>query len=142
MTSQSPPREAPYPLQRHLGFRVTDWRIDYCRLELPLQGFLMNRQGIPHGGIHATLMDTAMGFSGCFSDDPERPRYAMTLNLSVNFLGLPEGDLLITQAWRTGGGQSTFFADAKVTDEHQTVLASATGVFRYRKKFTKGPTHG
>ena len=30
----------------------------------------------------------------------------MTLNLSVNFLGLPEGDLLITQAWRTGGGQS------------------------------------
>ena len=130
MTSQSPPRETPYPLQRHLGFRVTDWRIDYCRLELPLQGFLMNRQGIPHGGIHATLMDTAMGFSGCFSDDPERPRYAMTLNLSVNFLGLPEGDLLITQAWRTGGGQSTFFADAKVTDEHQTVLASATGVFR------------
>ena len=39
-------------------------------------------------------------------------------------------------------GQSTFFADAKVTDEHQTVLASATGVFRYRKKFTKGPNHG
>ena len=61
---------------------------------------------------------------------------------SVNFLGLPEGDLLITQAWRTGGGQSTFFADAKVTDENQTVLASATGVFRYRKKFTKGPNHG
>ena len=56
--------EDAYPLQRHLGFAVTGWQADYARIELPLTEVLMNRQGLPHGGVHATLLDTAMGLCG------------------------------------------------------------------------------
>ena len=126
------PDERPYPLQRHLGFVLADWSEDYCRLELPLADFLMNRQGIPHGGVYATLADTAMGYAGCFAPQGTPPRLAMTLNLNVNYLAQSKGEMLIATARRTGGGHKTFFADASISDNLSTLLASAAGVFRYR----------
>ena len=85
--------EAPYPLQEHLGFRMTDWREGFARFELPLEHFLMNRYGIPHGGVHAVMADTAMGYCGCYTGDPENRELAMTLNLSVNYVGPLKGKI-------------------------------------------------
>ena len=124
--------EAPYPLQNHLGFKLTEWRKDFCRVELPLKPFLLNRYGIPHGGIHATLIDTAMGYCACYSEDPNTPIFAMTLSLTVNYLGQSTGNTLITEAKRTGGGRKTFFAQGSVTDDTGQIIATATGVFRFR----------
>ncbi|MTJ04574.1 MAG: PaaI family thioesterase [Sediminimonas qiaohouensis] len=124
--------EAPYPFQSHLGFSFAAWSTDYCRLELPLTPALMNRYGIPHGGVHAAMLDSAMGFAGCYTDDKDAPRLAMTLSLNVNYLGQARGGTLLAEGHRTGGGRKTFFADGKITDEHGTVIATGTGVFRYR----------
>lgn len=125
--------EAPSALQTHLGYRLTIWSEDYARVELPLTAELMNRQGLPHGGMHATLLDTAMGFCGCYTGDPERAQMALTLSLTVNYLSQAHGDVLIADAHRRGGGQSTFFADATVRDAHDTLIATGSGVFRYRR---------
>lgn len=124
--------EEPYPFQSHLGFAFAAWSADYCRLELPLTPALMNRYGIPHGGVHAAMLDSAMGFAGCYTGDKDAPRLAMTLSLNVNYLGQARGGTLIAEGRRTGGGRKTFFADGKITDEHGTVIATGTGVFRYR----------
>ena len=56
-------KEAPYPLQSHLGMELTSWAEGFARVEAPLAPYLMNRQGLPHGGIHATLLDSAMGYA-------------------------------------------------------------------------------
>ncbi|PJE30628.1 hypothetical protein PSM7751_03042 [Pseudooceanicola marinus] len=125
--------EDPYALQRHLGFYITDWREDYARFELPMEEFLMNRYGILHGGVHSMMCDTAMGFAGCYTGDPEKKRLAMTLNLSVNFLGQMTGKMLIAEGFRTGGGAKTFFAEAKISDESGALAATGTGVFRLRQ---------
>lgn len=125
--------ETPYLLQTHLGFYLTDWSKDYCRLEQPLEPYLMNRQGIPHGGIHATLLDTAMGYCGCFTGDPDAKVLAMTLNLSVNYIGQAIGKLLIAEGRKTGGGYKTFFAEASLRDDTDALIATATGVFRLRR---------
>ena len=87
--------EDPYPLQKHLGFYLTDWSEGFARFELPVKGFLMNRYGILHGGIHGVMADTVMGFCGCYTGDPENRELAMTLNLSVNYVGPLKGKLLI-----------------------------------------------
>ncbi|MGX0875618.1 uncharacterized protein (TIGR00369 family) [Roseovarius sp. MBR-154] len=126
--------EEPSALQTHLGYRLTEWRTDFARVELPLTPVLMNRQGLPHGGMHATLLDTAMGFAGCYTGDPERTQMALTLSLTVNYLGQARGALLIAEARRTGGGKSTYFAEATVRDETGSVIATGTGVFRYRRR--------
>jgi len=125
--------EEPSALQTHLGYRLTEWRTDFARVELPLTPVLMNRQGLPHGGMHATLLDTAMGFAGCYTGDPERAQMALTLSLTVNYLGQARGALLIADARRTGGGKSTYFAEATVRDETGGLIATGTGVFRYRR---------
>lgn len=125
--------EQPYPLQDHLGFRITGWRPDWARFEIPLAPFLMNRYGIPHGGIYATILDTVMGYAGCYTGDPAMRRLAMTLTLTTSFLSRPEGDLLIAEGTRTGGGRSTFFAEAEVRDTKGTICARGSGAFRYRK---------
>ena len=125
-------KEDPYPLQAHLGFRMVDWRKDYSCFELPIAPHLGNRFGIVHGGVHAMMLDTVMGFCGCFTGDPDAPQHAMTLSMTTNFLSQAKGDLLIAEGFRTGGGRKTFFARAQITDNTGEMIATATGVFRYR----------
>lgn len=126
-------KEAPYPLEAHLGYSLTAWAQDKATVEQPLLPHLSNRQGLPHGGVHATLLDTAMGYAGCFTGDPDTKQMALTLSLNVNYLSRPKGERLIASAQRTGGGKSTFFAEGEVRDETGELIATATGVFRYRK---------
>jgi uncharacterized protein (TIGR00369 family) len=125
--------EEPSALQTHLGYRLTEWRADFARVELLLTPVLMNRQGLPHGGMHATLLDTAMGFAGCYTGDPDRAQMALTLSLTVNYLGQARGEVLIAEARRTGGGKSTYFAEGEVRDETGALIATGSGVFRYRR---------
>jgi len=126
-------REPPYEFARHIGMHMRDWREGYACFELPLKRFLMNRHGNPHGGVHASLLDTVMGYAGCWTGDPERRQMCLTLSLNVQYLSRPKGDVLIGEAWKTGGGRSTFFAEAKLVDETGELIATGTGVFRYRR---------
>ena len=123
--------EEPYAYQRLIGFHITDWSDGFCRVELPLREDHGNRYGLPHGGGHATLLDTAMGFAGSWTGTDER-RMAMTLALTLQYLSRPKGQLMIATGRKTGGGRSTFFAEGEVVDETGELIAKATGTFRYR----------
>ena len=124
--------EPAYPFQSHVGFDVTDWSQDRAKVQLDLAAHHMNRHGIPHGGLHATLLDTAMGYAGCWTGDPERRQLCLTLNLNVNYIGVARGTRLIATGTRTGGGRTTFFAEGTLEDETGTLVARATGVFRLK----------
>jgi uncharacterized protein (TIGR00369 family) len=126
-------REVPYPFQELIGFRMADWSADYARFELDVTDAILNRHGIPHGGVHAVLLDTVMGYAGCFTGDPDDRVMAMTLSMTANYLSRPKGSLLIAEGRKTGGGKSTFFASGRVEDETGELVATSTGVFRYRK---------
>lgn len=124
--------EDPYAYQSLIGFEIVDWYQDNAVVHLPIADKHGNRYGIPHGGVHATLLDTVMGFSGCFTGDRAKPQMAMTLSLNVQYLSRPKGKLLITKGWKTGGGRKTFFAESEIRDETGELIAKGTGTFRYR----------
>lgn len=124
--------EPDYPFQQHMGFRMLEWREDWAKFDLPLGDHLLNRHGIPHGGVYATMLDTVMGYCGSYTGDPDRRRSALTLSLNTNFLSRPRGTRLIAEGWRRGGGRSTFFAESRLTDDTGELIATGTGVFRYR----------
>ncbi|WP_294619654.1 PaaI family thioesterase [uncultured Roseovarius sp.] len=124
--------EKPSAMATHLGIEMTDWQKGFARVEVPIAPHVANRQGIPHGGLHATLMDTAMGFAGCFTGDPDKRQMALTLSMTVNYLGQAQGTRLIAEGHVTGGGRKTYFAKADVSDDLGNLIATATGVFRYR----------
>ncbi|MEO0681781.1 MAG: PaaI family thioesterase [Pseudomonadota bacterium] len=125
--------EAAYPIQRLLGFEVTEWSEGFARVELALDPERHgNRYGIPHGGVHATLIDTACGFAGSWTGDPAAPRHAMTLSLTVNYVGQTRGGRLIAEARVSGGGRRSFFADARLSDETGALIATGTATLRWR----------
>ena len=126
-------REGPYPFQELIGFRMVDWGKDFARFDLDVTDAILNRHGIPHGGVYAVLLDTAMGYAGCFTGDADDRVMAMTISMTTNFLSRPRGSLLIAEGRKTGGGKSTFFASGRIEDETGESIATATGVFRYRK---------
>lgn len=123
----------PYPLQRTLGYSVTCWEKDHARVEAPILEIHENVQGFPHGGVYAVLMDTALAFAGTWREPGEPPARVMTLSLTVNFVSVPKGKRMIADARRTGGGASVFFAEATLTDDEGTLVATASATLRYRK---------
>lgn len=125
--------EGDYPMQRLMGFAMEDWSDGYAQFRLPLKPELMNRYGIPHGGLYAVLLDTVMGFAGSYTGDADRKQMVMTLSMTANFLSRPSGHVLIGEGRRTGGGKSTYFADGTVTDGTGALIATGSGTFRYRK---------
>ncbi|TYO91242.1 PaaI family thioesterase [Oceanicella actignis] len=122
-----------YPFQRLLGFRIEAWSEGYARVALEVDPARhANRYGLPHGGVHAALIDTAAGFAGCWCPHPGRVRRAMTLSLTINYLGQLRGRRMIAEARQTGGGRKTFFAEVDLHDETGAPLAKGVATMRWR----------
>ena len=117
---------------QHIGMEMTHWGPDVARMEIELQDIHKNRHGIPHGGYYAMMLDTAMGYAGAFTGNPEVKKMTMTLNMSINYLSRPKGTRLIASGKRIGGGAKTFFTEGIIVDETGEVIATGQGTFRVR----------
>lgn len=123
----------PYPYQELIGYDISEWAQGHCRVTMPVRPCHTNRHGLPHGGIYATLLDTAMGFAGSYSAPGEAKRFALTLSMTTNFLSRPKGECLTAEGRITGGGRNTFFAEGNITDEKGELIATGIGTFRIRQ---------
>jgi len=120
-----------YPFQQLIGFRKLEMTLGYARFALEMRDDLLNLVGIPHGGVHALLLDAALGSAGCFVAEGAPSRRAVTLNLNVSYLAVPRGAMLIAEGRRVGGGRKVFFSEGVVRDDTGLDLARASGTFRY-----------
>lgn len=113
-----------------IGHKMTHLGPDIAVVELDVGDQFMNRGGSVHGGVYCLLMDTAGGYAGVYSEDPDDLHSFITVSLSTNFIGAPDGKKLIATGRRRGGGRSTFFSDTEVKDETGKLLATGSGAFR------------
>ena len=117
MPGKSPSLETPVGFGALVGYRLAVWGPDHAEPELHPEPRHLNRSHVPHGGVIATLIDTACGFAGCCSAEPGKIRRAVTLALTTSFLGQAEaGTTLAAKARRTGGGRTVFFARCDLVD--------------------------
>lgn len=130
----NPLTDEPYLLQKTLDYRITAWEDGYARVELELSDVHMNRQGWPHGGIYALLIDTAAGHAGSWVPEDQPRIGVMTLSLTTNFISVPKGKCLIAEARKTGGGRNNFFISATLKDELGNLVADGTASLSYRRK--------
>jgi uncharacterized protein (TIGR00369 family) len=134
--SDAPARTSPFA--ELVGYRLLHWREGAASVGLAVARRHRNRNGGLHGGVLATLIDTACGYAGTFVPGGP-PRSGLTLALTTQFLApARHGSTLVAEARRTGGGTSIFFAACEVRDQHGMLIARGDGTFRYR---TPQPGH-
>jgi uncharacterized protein (TIGR00369 family) len=134
--TQPPPALAETPpsgFKDLIGYRLVTWREGYAEVALDVADKHLNIVGIPHGGVLATLLDTASGYAGCWCSVPGNQRRAVTLSLTTQFIGQARAGTTLTASARTiGGGRRIFFTRAEVHDAAGQLVAHGEGVFRYR----------
>ena len=78
-----------------LGFRLTQWKDGFARLEMPVRPEHRNTVGYLHGGIISSLLDIAGAFSGSHGISNEF--VSVTINLSTNFMAPHKSELVIAE---------------------------------------------
>ncbi|HVO03681.1 MAG TPA: PaaI family thioesterase [Candidatus Cybelea sp.] len=115
-----------------LGYRLTECKPGYAEITLKIGPQHLNRLSVPHGGVLATLLDSAAGFAAAFADDPANPRTLVTLSINTMFLGQARvGETIVARGKRVGGGKTIAYATAEVTTTDGRDIARAEAVFKY-----------
>lgn len=113
-----------------LGFTVTEWRKDFCALEVPLGEQHMNRNGFVHGGVFMSLLDSASGLCGTWCPVSGNVRKCITVSMNTHFINPAQDGLLRVEAHLISRGRKMFFVEARITRESQ-LIATGAGTFRY-----------
>ena len=115
-----------------IGYRVTRRDTDYCEMELTIEPKHLNRLNVPHGGALATLIDTAAGIAVALAQGPDKVLPAVTLSLSMQFLGQAKvGDVLTATGRRTGGGRTIAYGTTEIKNQDGRAIARGDATFRY-----------
>jgi uncharacterized protein (TIGR00369 family) len=120
------------PFLRFVDTRLEEWRDGYARIGLVLRPHHLNRSGVVHGGVLATLLDHAGGLSGLHCSVPGNRRCGMTLSITSNFLGQSRAGKLIAIGERGSAGKKIYFARSEVRTDTGVILATGSGIYRYR----------
>ncbi len=114
-----------------LGFELVEWRSGYAVLDVELDERHKNRQGGLHGGITASMIDAATGYCGIYEPDSSKRRGNVTVSLNINYISRPKGARLRATAELIRAGRRLYFAAARVTDDQDTLIATAEAVYAY-----------
>ena len=109
-----------------LGVRAEDAEDGHARLEFEAEHRHLNPAGTVHGGVLATLVDTAMGMAArSRTDDGEVPA---TSQLTIAYLTAATEGLVIVTAQVRKQGEHVLLCDADVDQDGKPVV-HAVGTF-------------
>ena len=119
---QASVRDAPYP--RLLGMRLADICLDRCRIELDLDQRHMQPFGIVHGGVLATLVDTATFWAG-YLRLPQGTGL-VNVDLKLNYLKAVTSGMLRVEGSCLRAGRQISVTEASVFDASGERVAHGT----------------
>ncbi len=106
------------------GFRVTRWDADGVTMEVEFAERLSNSLGSLHGGVIATLIDTAANGAVAAQDDYE-PRSPMnTVAMSLQYLAAAR-ERVVVEASCTKRGRQLTYVHVSAHNESGTAVAQA-----------------
>ncbi len=118
-----------------LGFRLTEWKEGFARLEMPVRPEHRNTVGFLHGGVIASLLDIAGAVSGSFGTSEKF--VSVTVNLNCNYLSPLRAESVIVEGELVRANKSLFFAQARLLDpEQKRLCATATGTYKKQERHT------
>jgi len=113
---------SPYP--RHLRMQLESISVDQAMVKLKTEQCHLQPFGIVHGGVLATLIDTAT-FWSVFLRLPEDAGL-VNIDLKLNYLKSISAGLMTAQGRCIRAGRTINYAEASVKDEKGNILAHGT----------------
>lgn len=110
-----------------IGMKLVDLEPDIAVISIDMRDELRQPHGLLHGGVTATLIDTAMAFAviTCLAPD-ER---ASTADLNVHYLRPHLEGVVTCTARVVKAGKRLFTVSAEVTNEHGKLIATALSTY-------------
>ena len=108
---------------RWAGIELTDAAPGQAEVSFDAGPHHLNLQGLVHGGVLATLADTAMGLAVRTHLEPGRRH--VTVNLAVEFLAPGRAGRIVARGRSVKIGRQLGFAEADVVDARGRLLARA-----------------
>lgn len=110
---------SPYPTT--MAMRLSDIDFDYAEVELDTDRRHLQPYGIVHGGVIATLIDTATFWAG-FMRIPEDSGL-VNIDLKLNYLQPVVNKKLRAEGRAVRSGKTLIYTEAKVVDEDGALIA-------------------
>ncbi|MFD3257028.1 PaaI family thioesterase [Paenibacillus lentus] len=111
----------------YLGCQIAEIREGKVVVTLDIQPHHLNLIGIVHGGVHATLIDSAMGLVAMLA----RPRDSVvTTNLSMNYVAKAERGRIEVTAEIVHSSRKSISTQAYARMQNGELCAFGTGTFR------------
>ncbi|HEV8376033.1 MAG TPA: PaaI family thioesterase [Candidatus Polarisedimenticolia bacterium] len=121
------PQSQSTPFSQWLGMRCISRDKGRSEYELTIGPDHLNRRGVAHGGVVASLLDSALGASVVSTLTPEE--WTGTLELSVQFRDPVRPGVVTANGRLARRGKSVAFAEGEIRDAAGKILASAHGVW-------------
>ena len=118
------------PFLALLGVRVTNYERGRVRLDMDVKHEHTNVHRIAHGGVAATMIDTAMGIA-CFTCD----KGVVTLEMNLSFISPVCEGRVYAEGEVIHNGKRTMVCEGRVFDEEGTLCLKATGTFFVVRNF-------
>lgn len=131
-SNQAPTRQVLMGYHELLGIQVVEWQETHAVLELSIEPGHLNRSGSVHGGVLASMLDSALSLTGLYCETPDTSRQGMTLSLTTTFVGPARQGVLKATGRLRGGGRKTYMASGEIIDEAGNLIAIGEGSFRRR----------
>ena len=113
-----------------LGVLVERWDAEGVRLRLPFAERLTNDGVVYHGGVVASLVDTAGASSVFAGHDFDKGARAATVSMTVNYTGAARSSDLVVDATCVRRGRDLSFAEIRVSDGDGRLVATGSLVYR------------
>jgi uncharacterized protein (TIGR00369 family) len=111
---------------RHIGAKVEEVEPGRSVITIDVKDIHLNGAGTLHGGVYASLIDTAMGLSVLALVGVR----TATIEMNVHFLGAVSDGRITCQSQVVHRTRRTATAEAKVHDSEGNLVAMGTGAFR------------
>lgn len=112
------------PFPGHMSMKLVTIDLDRAGVELQTARCHLQPYGIVHGGVVATLIDTAT-FWSAFMRVPEDAGL-VNVDLKLNYLKPVEKGLLRAEGFAMRSGKSISYAESRVLDDHGELIAHGT----------------
>lgn len=118
------------PFMGWLGVVVEAYEPDRAVLRCPFRHELTNDGEAYHGGVVASLIDSAGALAAWSNHDFDKGARAATVAMNVQYLGAARRSDLLAEGRAVKRGRELIFTEITVTDGHESLVAHALQTYR------------